>query len=185
MTIVITTPATVFPVTLAEAKDHCRVDGTAEDTKIDAYIAAATGHVESYCGRSFTEQGLTLYQDAFAPEMLLLRGPVGAVSAVTYYDADNVLQTLDGAVYDTDLYSNPATVSLATGQSWPTTYARKNAVQIAYTTSVARVPDAVNLAIKLLVQQWLDHPSAAGEKNTYSIPNGIDALLANHRSFAF
>lgn len=184
MSVAITTPAAEMPITLAEAKEHLRVDGSYEDSYITALIEAATNHVESHCGRSFTAQTLTLYLDAFADEIQLPRGPIAAISAITYYDANNALQTLATSVYDADLISDPATVSLAYGQAWPTLYSRKNAVRIAYTTA-ATVPDAVRMAIKLIIGQWFEMRSAVNDRIVYEIPNGIAALLANHRSYGF
>lgn len=185
MAIVITAAATVFPVTTAEAKTHLRVDGTAEDTYIGELVKAATNHVEMFCGRSYSAQTLTLYLDEFTSEILLLRGPVASVSSVKYYDTAGTLQTLPTTVYQSDTYSDPATITLKDGQSWPDVQARKNAVEVAYTVGSATVPDAVKLAIKLLVGQWFEMRSAVNEKAIYEIPNGIAALLANHRSYAF
>lgn len=185
MAIVITTPATVFPVTTADAKAHLRVDGTDEDTYIGELVKAATGHVEAYCGRSYSAQTLTLYLDAFAPEILLLRGPVAAVSSVKYYDASGILQTVATSVYQADIYGDPATITLKDGQSWPETQARKNAVEIAYTVGSATVPDAVKMAIKLLLAHWFENREASSTQTLTDIPHGVAALLANHRSFAF
>ena len=41
------------PVTLTEAKAHCRVDDTDSDTYITALIQAAREHAEEFCQRSF------------------------------------------------------------------------------------------------------------------------------------
>ena len=184
MSVAITTPADTMPISLPEAREHLRIDGTFEDSYLEALIASATDHVEKYCGRSFTEQGLTLYLDAFADEMQLPRGPISAITGITYYDANNALQTLPTSVYDADLISDPAVVALAFNQAWPTTYSRRNAVRIAYTTA-ATVPDAVKMAIKLIMGQWFEMRSAVSDKIVYEIPNGIAALLANHRSYGF
>lgn len=185
MPIRITTPATVFPVTLSEAKEHLRVDGTAEDDYIAGLVAAATSHVEVHCGRSYSAQGLTLYLHTFAPEIVLLRGPVSEVSSVQYLDEAGVLQTLSASVYDTDLFSDPATITLAAGQSWPAVAQRRNAVQIEYTVGAGDAPKPVKMAIKLLVGQWFEMRSAVNDKIIYELPNGIAAVLANHRSYGF
>lgn len=51
MTLAIVTPAASDPVTLAEAKAHCRVDFTTDDTYIGTLISAAVNWVESKTGR--------------------------------------------------------------------------------------------------------------------------------------
>lgn len=184
MSVAITTPATAYPVTLAEAKDHCRVDGADEDTEITGLIIAAVKHVENYCGRSFTVQTLTMHLDKFEDEIHLPRGPVTVVSSVRYFDEANTLQTLSASVYQADIISIPATVSLAHDQQWPSIYKRKNAVQIAYTVG-GQVDDDVKLAMLLLISQWHAGRAAASDKPMTDIPNGAAALLANHRSYAF
>lgn len=174
MSVVVTTPATEWPVTLAEVKDQCKVDGTAHDARLNSLISAATGHVEAYCGRSFSAQTLTLYLDEFEDEITLPRGPVSAVSSVKYYDSADALQTLSGTVYESDLRSDPATVSLASGQAWPTPDARKNAIEIAYTAGSAGCPAPVKQAILIWIQAAFDgNPT----------PAAFEHLLTNQRSY--
>lgn len=171
MAVVVTTPATAWPVTLAEAKTQCKVDVTAHDARITSMITAATEYAEAYCGRSFTSRTLTLYLDEFADEMVLPLGPVSAVSSVKYYAG--TLQTLSASVYDADLRSDPATVSLASGQSWPTTDERKNAVEIAYTVS-GTCPPPVKEAILVWIEAAFD---------SLPTPPAFEHLLTNYRSF--
>jgi uncharacterized phiE125 gp8 family phage protein len=44
------------PVSLAEAKAFCRIDGTDEDALVSALITAARLHVESITGRALLTQ---------------------------------------------------------------------------------------------------------------------------------
>lgn len=180
MPVIVATPASVFPVTLEEAKEHCRIEGNDEDANILDLIKAATAHVESYCGRSFTAQGLIAYFDSFNARIDLFRGPVSAVTSVSYFDGNNELQTLDVSQYEADLFSNPATLNRVSGLSWPDTYQRKNAVQVAYTTA-GNAPHEVKLAIKLLVGQWNEQRAAADTRASYEIPFGVSALLSSNR----
>lgn len=50
MTPVLITAPTSQPVTLAEAKAHCRVDGTDDDALLAGLIAAAVGHMDGWTG---------------------------------------------------------------------------------------------------------------------------------------
>jgi len=38
------------PVTLAEVKNHCRIDHSDDDTLVQSYIDAAVAHVEGWSG---------------------------------------------------------------------------------------------------------------------------------------
>ena len=50
MTPVLITPPAAQPVTLPEAKAHCRVDGSDDDALITGLIAAAVGHLDGWSG---------------------------------------------------------------------------------------------------------------------------------------
>lgn len=184
MAVAVVTPASTYPVTLAEARAHCRVDSTDEDSLIDGLIATATDHVERYTGRSLMDQTLAFYSDDFSDEMLLPRGPVQSVSSVKYYDADGVEQTLATSVYQVDIVSDPPRVLLADGQSWPTVDDRANAVTITYVAGYEALPAAIKHAILLLIGQWHDQRSAVTSSPMIAAPHAVDALLANYRAFA-
>ena len=50
MTPVIVTPPVDLPVSLDQAKDHCRVDHNEDDALIETLVAAATGHLDGWTG---------------------------------------------------------------------------------------------------------------------------------------
>ena len=50
MTPTLITPPVAMPVTLAEAKAHCRVDGSDDDAVLSALIAGAVGHLDGWSG---------------------------------------------------------------------------------------------------------------------------------------
>ncbi len=65
MPLILTAGPSVEPVSLAEAKAHCRVDGTAEDTLIASLIVAARMHVERALDAALIAQGWSLYLDGW------------------------------------------------------------------------------------------------------------------------
>lgn len=65
------TPPTTDPVTLAEAKNHLRIDYSDDDDLITALIGAATRWTEDYCDRTWCHTKWTLRLDSFY-------GPVGS-----------------------------------------------------------------------------------------------------------
>lgn len=104
MRTIITTAATVEPVTLAEAKAQLRLDDllTVDDDYISALISVARDRCENYCNQFFTEQGISLVYDVGFPSLLFLPYPGLTVNSITYTDENNAQQTLDSADYIVD-----------------------------------------------------------------------------------
>ena len=76
----------VEPVTLAEAKTHCRVDTSTDDAYLSALIKAAREYCEAYCDETFVHSQHRMTLDAFPHEIELPRPPMassGTVTAVT------------------------------------------------------------------------------------------------------
>src|SRR5574343_985939 len=103
MALKLITAATTTPVTLAEAKLHCRVDGTDEDALITSLITAATETAEQQlAGRVLMQQTWELTLDAFPGVFELTRVPVQSITSLKYYDTAGVQQTMAGADYTLD-----------------------------------------------------------------------------------
>jgi len=125
MTIVKVTPPAGYPVTLTEAKEHCRVTSNAHDARITAYIAAATSAIESMTEMLLVEQTVRIELDGFPDDAIDIPvSPVQGVISVKYDDLSNVEQTL---VANTNYYSRvsgryPVIQPVGT---WPTTCANK------------------------------------------------------------
>jgi uncharacterized phiE125 gp8 family phage protein len=180
----VTAPAT-YPVSVTEAKAQCRVDGDDEDVLIDGLIAAATEYVELYTSRAIISQTWEYVADEFCNEMRLTKGPVLSVSSIKYFDADGVEQTLSPNFYTADLASDPQRVVLNEGFQWPAVDAGVNKVTIRFVAGYAVVPPSIKHAILLLIGQWFDHRADVSEKAMIAMPNAVESLLTNHRSFAF
>lgn len=185
MGLTLITPATDYPVTLAEAKAQCRVDSSDEDALLNGLIAAATNHVEEYLGRALMTQTWRLTSDEFSDSMLLRRGPVQSVTSLKYYDIDGVLQTVSTDDYTPDLSHDPQWIVKNTNATWPATLDAIDVVQITFVSGYAILPAAIKQAVLLLIGQWFDQRSDVTERPMIAMPNAVEALLSNHRSFAF
>jgi uncharacterized phiE125 gp8 family phage protein len=158
----------VLPLTVAETKDHLRVDTSDDDDLITAMISAATDHVSGrngWTGRALVEQTWDLKLDAFpcaGKAIKLPLAPLQSVTSVKYIDTDGVEQTLSDTVYAVDADSVPGRVYLAYGQSWPGIRSQRNAVTIRFVCGYAddggspvdyraNIPEAIRAALKLLV----------------------------------
>ena len=151
----ITAPST-YPVTLAEAKLHCRVDLADDDTLITALITAATEMAEQKTGRAIMTQTLELTLDAFPEAFELTRVPVQSITSVKYYDTTGAQQTLSNTLYALDAADDFgfAHISPVYGGTWPTTRDQINAVAVRYVAGyadAAGVPQSIKNWILLMV----------------------------------
>jgi uncharacterized phiE125 gp8 family phage protein len=180
----ITVSADSEPITLAEAKAQCRVDGADEDTLIEGYIASARAYVEAYTGTFLKQQTVTVKCDGFADFAKFSAVPLGSVSSISYVDGAGATQTLSANIYEVRSDGLKASIALKGGQIWPTI---QNGSRITVTADVgySSVPSAVKLALLLLVSQWYDNRAAAAERGQSELPFAISSLLANHQAFAF
>lgn len=151
------------PVSLADAKNFCRVDSsnTADDAEISRFIAAARMYAEGVTARALvqTQHLMTvdrfpfpsnydraLYsQDQFLPigptnapfyeqfAIRLQRSPVVSIDSVMYVDNDGVTQTLTSDQYESDMVSLQCRLLPAFGCSWPIARYQANAVQVTFT----------------------------------------------------
>lgn len=178
-------------LTTAEAKVHLRVDHDDDDGYIDALVAAATEYLDGafgILGRALVTQSWQMSLAAWpsATSMVLPVPPVQAVTAVTYYDADNAEQTFGAANYRLVATEARALVELVDGASWPASYARSDAITVTFTAGYGDaaddVPEPIRQAARLLVAEWYDPArEAASEKELVAIPFGVRALTMNYR----
>jgi len=176
MGLTLVTPAAASPVTLAEAKAWCRVNGTASDGMVTTMLEAAVTLVEEYLGKALgSSQTWRLSLDAFTDTIELVRGPVTAVTAVTYTDLDGVEQTVDTDIYTLDLVSDPAWVVLNSGESWPEPMDVVNAVQIEFVAGYPSLPAPIKTGLLSLVAQWYDNRTPG------AMSDGIKQMLSPYR----
>lgn len=134
--ILVTPPASPsgLIVTLDEARDQVRAEGTDEDSLLLVYIASAQAEIERRLGRVLTAQTWKLTLDTFpagSSPILVPRPPLTAVSSVVYTDVNGASQTLSGHVVDSS--SEPGRI-YPPETGWPSTYDRAwPAVTVTYT----------------------------------------------------
>ena len=153
MTSTLIAPPGEEPVTLAEAKSFCRIDGSDEDALVNALIAAARLQVESLTGCALITQTWRLTM-ACAPRLVEL--PVIPVAAL--------VAAPDGAVLQGDavLLVEPVdelTVDYAAGYG-----------------AAADVPGDLKQAVLTLVAYWYENRDAVTMP-----PLGFDRLIASYK----
>jgi uncharacterized phiE125 gp8 family phage protein len=129
-----TTPPTIEPVTLAEAKLHLKIESsvTADDSLISTLITAAREWCEGYQNRAYIEQSITLKLDEFQDIIYLPRSPLISITSIKYLDSNGSEQTLSTSVYEYFTNCEPGEIRLKYAQTWPMTYGVRHAVRIIY-----------------------------------------------------
>lgn len=109
-------------VTTTEAKLHCRVDVTDDDTYIANLIQAAQDYCEReiYGHRQFLPATYDLLVRDWFESLPLPRPPLASVVSVKYYDTNGSQQTLATTYYNVAYpWRQPGYIERAPDQSWP------------------------------------------------------------------
>jgi len=182
----ITAPATE-PVTLAEAKAHCRVDGTADDALITALIVATREACEHKIGRPLITQTWERTLEYFSGGAILL-GKFKPLSIVSVYylddaGADTLLAPL---AYTLDADTEPGYLLPAYGTTWPSARATANSVRVRFTAgygpAASDVPTAIKQWILLAVGTLYEQRASVSDKSLAAIPF-VDSLLDAERIY--
>ena len=140
------------PVTLAEAKLQCRVDGTDEDALINSLIATARLQAEHRTGRALITQTWRLTLDRFPFDSLELPlAPAVSVEVVTYLDETGTRQTLSAAGYQLITDELVPRLIPAYGEAWPSCRVTPGSVRVDFTAGYGTSGDSVPKTVK----QWM------------------------------
>lgn len=176
------------PVSLTEAKAHLRVDFDDDDTLIASLIDAATAHVDGWTGvlgRALVTQTWRQDFSRFALCLHLPLAPASSLTSITYYDAENVQQTLSADIYQLLTDARGPFVSLKPDQIWPGSYDREDAVSVTYVAGYGdadAVPAPIRAAILLIIGHLYENREASTLGVTAELlPMAVDALLVPFR----
>jgi len=184
VTTVQTTAPAVEPLTLSEARFHCRVDNDAEDAFLSILIATAREYVETeteraYCQRSFVSRFSRF--PVSGTGIVVPMCPLVSVTSLKYFDASNVEQTLSTGLYTVRTDTTPGSIEEAVGEAWPDTAYRGDAVTLTYVAgygTAASCPERAKQAIKLLVGHWYENREAAAVGvDVKEVPLAAKALM--------
>lgn len=89
----------IEPVTLAEAKNFCKIDVSDDDTLIESLIIAARIMCEDFSNIGFIERQFILEQDNRNGGAYLPMGPIGTISSVTNAEAIDVTYKAAGTTW--------------------------------------------------------------------------------------
>lgn len=193
------TPPTVEPVTVAEAKNHLRVDTTEDDGYISTLITAAREWCEQYLDRTLvhTQWAMRLHRfptDSQYP-IELPRPPVvasGTATAVsiTYTAESGGTATLSTAQYRVQRLETPGRVTTIYGGTWPAAMEDNDAVIVrwwaGYGDSGSSVPAGIRHAMLMLVGHWYEQRSSVLTGSiSKEVEFGVKTLLDAQRWGAY
>lgn len=180
-------PATT-PVTLTEVKDQLRVEHTDDDTLINRLISVAVAYtdVQGALGHAMITQKWGQWVNSTPPQTVkLLLGPLIAVTAVKYYDANGTLQTDTLSNYEIFGTEFSTTIGPKEGFAWPVTQDRPDAIRIEYTigygSATTDIPETLRHALMMLIGHWYDNRETTMMDELSNVPYGFDALMDMHR----
>lgn len=185
------TQPVVEPVSLAEAKAHCRIDSDADDFYIVSLITAAREWAEAYMDEALIHQQLVMRLDGFPAEIELPRPPMAnsgtatAVSVTFTSDQSGATAALSSSTYRVDRDTKPGVIRNTYGGAWPGHLTDYNSITVTWWAgrgdSGGSVPQGVRNAILMLVGHFFERRLAADSGSLNDIPYGVKALLDAHR----
>lgn len=158
----------VEPVTVAEAKQHMRVELDEEDALIGELISASREHLETTVRPrlAMLRQTWLWVSDRWprSPWIELRPYPLLGVTSISYTDAAGTTTVVDSSLYQVDLYSEPGRVFVPGG--WPNaTLAPINGLrvefEVGYGSTADQVPRALRQAVLLLTAHWYENREIA------------------------
>ena len=187
MALVMTSGPAVEPVSLAEAKAHLRVDGTAEDVLIGSLILTSRLHVEASLSVALISQSWTLVLDKWpkGDTVEIPLSPLQAVPGLRVRNASGVGVTVPATSYLVDLASKPPRL-VWNNAVRPDPGQPANGIEIdlnaGFGASVASVPAPLKHAVLLLTAHWYEHrdPVEIGS-GAERIPDAVTDLIAPFR----
>lgn len=181
----IITDVATEPVTLSDAKDFLRIDGTDDDDVLTSLIAVARTYVEDASGHSLAAKTVEIAIDAFpAHDFIALSGPpVTSVTSVKYYAQDDTESTFSSSAYTLDDYGVQHRIRLNYGYTWPITTLRDvNGVLVRYVCGYdsSTLPANMLHAVKLLISHWYETRCMTG-KVTDEVSLTVTSLISQRR----
>lgn len=163
------------PITLQEAKDYARIDGTTEDTLITSLIKMARQHCESYMGKSIVLKTVTIDSFTFPYQFQMPYGPLTNelnISKCVTIDENNVETPLQ---YRVNAGLFPKLFILGGAQSYK--------FKLVYSAGFTTVPEDIKLAVKMMVNTLYERREDFSDLAAIESPLGVKALLMPYKTY--
>lgn len=173
----ITTAPSGSVVTLAEVKQHLRIDSddTYDDDLLNAYIATAVERSEIITGRALLRTTYKLEIDTWR-EVQLPKPPFVSITSIKYIDTDGNEQTLSTSDYEIDDAREPTQIYFKVNHQL---HDQLRPIEIVYQagyTNAAAIPSGIKQYTKMVVCDYYDNARTSSvEKQMMS--SGISRSL--------
>lgn len=171
----LTTYGNAEPVTLAEAKEYARIDGSTEDTLITSLIKMARKHCESYIGKCIVLKSVEINSFTFPYQFQMPYGPltnIANISKCVTIDQNGVETPL---TYQVNAGLFPKLFILGGAQSYK--------FKLVYTAGFGEVPEEIKLAIKMMVNTLYERREDFSDLQAIESPLGVKALLMPYKTY--
>lgn len=163
------------PITLAEAKEYAKIDGSAEDALITSLIKVSRLHCEAFIGKAIIRKTVTIDSFSFPYQWQLPYGPLVSASDITKVvtiDQNNVETSLN---YQVNIGLFPKIVITSANQSFK--------FKMVYTAGFTTVPEDIKLAIKMMVNTLYERREDFSDLQAIPSPLGVKALLMPYKTY--
>lgn len=170
-------------ITVAEAKAHCRIEHSEEDTLFDSLIRAAYRHAENRTGRALEmQESAKTVIDGFPTGrgcIDLPWTPVRSITEVQYLDINGTEQILNPTNLAVDHRPIYPKLYPAWGDLWPATNGQPMNATIIASIGYAELPADIRSAMLLIIGHLYENREAVviGTIAT-SLPFSVETLLA-------
>jgi uncharacterized phiE125 gp8 family phage protein len=193
-------PPTLYPLTLEEAREQCRVTPYGsplehpDDGYLEGLVIIATQWCEDYLRRSLATKTIEYYIDTFSQKINLPFLPIQSIESIIYRNVDGDLITLDDGIYRLKSYQDEAKLNLIMGQSYPQDVStEEGSIVITMVAGYTKgespdtypLPAPIKAAMSLIIGHLYENRSEDVLGNTRisfnSLPMGVKNLIQPYR----
>jgi uncharacterized phiE125 gp8 family phage protein len=188
MSLAMTSPPAVEPVTIDDAKTHMRVDGTAEDALIGSLVLTSRLHIESALSLALITQSWRLTLDRWprGNHVDLPLTPLQAIDEINVKDAYGTSSIIPAEHYLVDLAARPGRVVWNKAVP-PSPGLPAKGIEIDFTAGFGATADSVPAPLKhailMLTAHWYEHrdPREIGS-DAVRVPGAVSELINPFRT---
>ena len=178
---IVTQPASTTSVSIADAKLHCRITDTAQDSLLTMYIQAAESFILRRRNLQLVPATFKTTLDIFPQkEIVLPVGPVQSISSFTYLNSQGDRVAYTGYCFDN--ISVPARITPPYLSIFPQCQNVTGSIEITWTAGFTTVPADLRAAVLLYTADRYENREMNAVTQLYQVPKAFEDII-NHWGF--